>query len=81
MQVQKSNSKFVLKLIGMLFTVISFALLFFIYWLAPVLNDSPDAMEAKGFFTAALILGVTTLTISAFIWWIVFNPKWFVSQE
>lgn len=81
MQVPKSNSKFVLKLIGMLFTVISFGLLFFIYWLAPVLNEATDALEAKGFFTAALILGITTFTISAFIWWIVFNPKWFLSQE
>ncbi len=70
-----------LKFIGLLFTGISVALLFFIFWLAPVVNESQDIVEAKGFFVAALILGITTLTISAFIWWIVFNPKWFLSQD
>jgi len=65
----------------MLFTGISLALLFFIYWLAPVVNESKDILEAKGFFTAAVILGITTITISAFIWWIVFNPKWFITQD
>ncbi|MBL0341612.1 MAG: hypothetical protein IPP71_12120 [Bacteroidetes bacterium] len=81
MLTESGKSRLVLKLIGVLFTLISIALIALILWISPALFDAAQNTEFNGFFTSALILAFTTFTISIFIWWIVFNNKFFVVKD
>ncbi len=81
MQLEKSKSKIALKFIGILFSLVSVLLILAILYMFPLLNETHLNNDLKLFFTSATILLVTTATISVFIWWIVFNKRWFEIGE
>jgi hypothetical protein len=81
MQKSKSNSVFILKLIGSLFSVVSFVLLGLITWLISGANGIEPEADYKGFVVATGILNASTATIAIFIWWIVSHHKRFLNYD
>jgi len=76
-----SNSVFILKLIGTLFSVVTVLLLSLTLWM---IFNSPQAAQEKelqGLMVSSGILTVATATIAVFIWWIVSNKSRFLNYE
>jgi len=81
MENKKSNSVFILKLIGSLFSVVSFLLLVLITWLLFEKHEIEPPADYKGFLFATGILTSATITISIFIWWIVSHKNKFLNYD
>ena len=79
MESAKSQSIFILKLIGTLFSVISIGLLGLIVWMLFITNE--PGIEFKSFLLATGILNAATATIAIFIWWIISNKSKFLNYD
>ena len=77
MSATASNSLFVLKLIGSLFSIITVLMAAVIIYLLSTTGVPETGNEFKGFVVSAVILTFSTATIACFVWWIVSNRKKF----
>ena len=73
---RNTNSKYVLILIGSLFSIIGIALFVLLVWITPSVNNNAANTDFEGVYVGIILLAITTFTISGFIWWIVFSKKW-----
>jgi hypothetical protein len=78
MEASRSNSVFILKLIGSLFTLITVVLSVTVVWLFIQKHEMEPSADFQGFLLATVILNAATATIAAFIWWIISNRKKFL---
>ncbi len=76
-----SNSLFVLKLIGSLFSIITVLMAGIIIYLLTSTGIPDKGTEFKGFVVSAGILAFSTATIAFFVWWIISNRKRFFNGE
>ncbi|MDQ3050221.1 MAG: hypothetical protein M3Q95_04990 [Bacteroidota bacterium] len=81
MENPKSNSIFIMKLIGSLFTGITLLLSALFFWMLLETKGSEPGSEYRLFIVATGILNAATATIAIFIWWIVSNKKKFLSYD
>ncbi len=76
-----SNSVFILKLIGSLFSLITVLLSGLVAWLLMDAHGTDPGNDYRGFIIAAGILNAATATIAIFIWWIISNKKRFLNYD
>ena len=81
MNTGKENSFLILKLIGLLFSVIGILLITFIVWATLHSGTFNSDYEFRGLLASAVILALATTTISTTIWWIVSHRKRFWVYE
>lgn len=81
METPKTNSVFILKLIGSLFSIISLVLSGFILWMLLNNHEIKAGSEYKSFLISLAILNAATATIAVFIWWIVSNKNKFLNYD
>jgi hypothetical protein len=81
MESSKSNSIFILKLIGSLFSVVALLLSGLIVWLLFESHEIEPGADYKGFIVATGILNAATATIAIFIWWIISNKNKFLNYD
>ena len=81
MENKKSNSIFILKLIGSLFSVVTVLVLAILIWMLTQTHESESGTDYNGFIIATAILNAATATIASFIWWIVSNKNRFLNFD
>ena len=81
MSVASSNSLFVLKLIGSMFSIITVVMAGVIVFLLTTNGVTDTGNEFQGFIVSAGILAFSTAVIAFFVWWIISNRKRFLQQE
>ena len=81
METHKSNSVFILKVIGSVFSIVALLLTGLIGWLVIESHEFETGTDYKGFIIATGILNAATATIAIFIWWIISNKNKFLNPD
>ena len=81
MSAASSNSLFVLKLIGSLFSINTVLMTGAVVLLLTNNGINETGNEFKGLVVSAGILAFSTAVIAFFVWWIISNRKRFMQQE
>ena len=76
-----TNSVFILKLIGTLFSIVTILLLALTIWMVFNAPEAQEEKELQGLMVSSGILTAATATIAVFIWWIVSNKRRFLNYE